>query len=762
MEHVKENTSLWWALRIKDPTIRDNLVRALKEQNKENKELAVLNLGAMITWNATTEGHEYWCKLNNGAALELLDTPYTQNSGEERLYEVGEWVTCVRNDKYGNPIGIYWKEGTVFQIKQVSGDRKWESQCVYPNVGAAGTFSKFVRPATAAEIATVVKDEWKTGDKLPAEWLNTVTLYERQGAAKGVIHGKDSEYYQQDRTVQGINEGWAKVTDSSDWLKPKSNYPTYPGTTEKKVEPVVSERMYKVGDRVKIIKGKPAGQIGTVEELGVPGLYWIKTDAGERLPLLSGEEGCSKEFELYKEPVPEKWSIVTTDGVKVYEKAEVYWYHVASKSLGFEGKIYGVQKHHEYSIGPTWLLFSTYEAAEEYRKKQCGETTDVQWACGDWVEVLDTANVRRMGKKEAAIGHRWQLSKDDANTLNEGHVVVCPDNRYCINYKAEDLKKVDGPHPTVTSIPTKAPTTTQEYKVGQRVIVHSGANNGNHDKGKGEITRVDTDYRIQPCIRVKFDNTECDIWCYEEHSRKFHVEILSDKIPTPPIPVERKWKVGDMFTTPDTSIATVMSIETVKATVKWDKIDGSTKNGPVPISNIDKWIQEGKWVPYTPEPTMVTLDNVYIGMKVVANKKYAAMYSSSTEKGGIVSEILKDRVIVNWVCNQSGLHDTKLHDLYVAPGETITNTNKQTNQVTTNQKTQTNDKQSNSTQHQDSSKCTISNSSSGTALDLRDDQERVITGSRRPGNSLRCDGQPELTARKHSSHTKGVGYCEKV
>jgi len=765
MEHVKENTSLYWALRIKDPTIRDNLVRALKEQKKENVQMPALKIGSMMTWDATTEGHKYWSKLSNGPALELLDTPYTQSSGKES-YSVGDWIVIIHGGAGG------WV-GDVVQIREVQKhDVKggWRYKTDKYTLSSSYPIETRIRKATAAEIATVVKDEWCVGDKLPVDWLNSVDTYGALRGAKMI-----SSTYSGNRKINKVEEGWGRISDACNcWLKPKSNYPTYPDTTvEKKAEPVVPERMYKVGDRVKIIKddtGKLLGQCGTVYEVGTMGLYWVNMDSGDNEILFSGEAGTSKQLELYTEPVPEKWSIVTTDGVKVYEDNDTWWLtedgttHLCTKeNPSTTRNRVGIEANIQYGL----LLFSTYEKAEEYRKKQCGETTDVQWKAGDWVEVLDTANVRKFNSD--AIGYRFQLETTAVESLNKGESCVeQPVQKYGVNYMPGSLKKVDGPHPTVTSTPTKAPTMEQKYEVGQRVVVHSGANTGNEYNGwRGEITAIDKSHLYQPCISVKFE-TGAEVWCYPNDRRIFNVEILSDKIPTPPIPVERKWQIGSKFKHRDGNPVVYTVEGTMEApVVSWAyPTEGKLDYKP---EVIDQVIQRGDWIPYTPEPTMVTLDNVYIGMKVVRGRDWN--YWDQDGEAGNVGVVLEDTTMENWVKVQwgNGIKNSyrvgynESYDLYVAPGETITNTNKQSNQVTTNQsKTQTNDKQINSTQHQDSSKCTISNRSTGTALDLRDDQERVITGSRRPGNSLRCDGQPELTAGKHSRHTKGVGYCEKV
>jgi hypothetical protein len=92
--------------------------------------------------------------------------------------------------------------------------------------------------------------------------------------------------------------------------------------------------------------------------------------------------------------------------------------------------------------------------------------------------------------------------------------------------------------------------------------------------------------------------------------------------------------------------------------------------------------------------------------------------------------------------------------------------NKEKDDNTTNNKTKnqtTNNGNNKQQSQQDSYSSNINNQSSyGTSVNLRTDQETISTGSRSTGTSLRCSGQSELFAIKHSGYPKGSGYCEEV
>ena len=66
----------------------------------------------------------------------------------------------------------------------------------------------------------------------------------------------------------------------------------------------------------------------------------------------------------------------------------------------------------------------------------------------------------------------------------------------------------------------------QDFRVGQKVFVNSGANID--CSGIGVIVKVDKEYCYQPCIRVRFKETGDAAWVYKMPTRDFNVQILGD------------------------------------------------------------------------------------------------------------------------------------------------------------------------------------------------------------------------------------------
>lgn len=614
MEQVKENTSIWWAMRIKDPTIRDNLVRALKEQGKENKELAELRLMHMITWHKTIEGADYWQKLDK-TTLELLPEPYCEKQG----YGVGDWV----------------------EVLDTANVRKFNSDAIG---------HRFQLEITAVES------------------LNGGDVCVEQPVQKYGVNYMPADLKKVDGPHPTVHSTPVIVSEA---------YPKAP----------TMEQKYEVGQWVVVIKGE-----------------------------------------------------TSTNNVGDIRK-------ITSKRQGF----------------------------------LCGKTQTVY-------------NLHPEGKDDS----KWEC--------------------------AETIRP---------ALPHEIPSTVQEYKVGQRVIVHSGANIPGYNGKKGEVVEIVSD---KPHIRVKFDNGGGVIHCYPDGDVLFNVEILPHEIPTKP--VERLWKIGEQYKTPDSSIATIVSVESVKATVKWDKSGGNTKSAPIPVSSIDKWIQDGRWklytpeptvrawkvgdrfeitgskyvihseeegevtihdsrginmgkfrpkhvdenwgtywIPYNPEPVMVTLENAVVGMKVVRGRDWDL--GEGSEGIGEIVRVLEtgNRGHVKWsnqltgeIYHRWGFSDQ--YELYVAPGETVTsnNTNNQSNQVTNKPKTQTNDKQSNSsgsTESKDSYSSTDSQITGTYSKNshIRRDIDTISTGERGESYSAKSKVKPTIAKEEYREpvgcymYSKRSGRC---
>lgn len=442
MHEIKNNTVEWWIRCIKDPTIRDEIMTDAKYKEYKNLELSKSdNLGTALTY-ALSSSNPRKEELRNAGygigneTIELLTQPYIgdlQANGVQSSYKENDWVYLLEEREQTAKIGEVYQVGGNYPddiwLKGVKG---------YPNYYLQ---KDAIRPATPEEIskATVRSNDWQVGEVLPNRWLDTVEVRRADGSLYTCA------LWNGNRTVEKVNKGKAVISDSIGlWLKPKSNYPTYPE-----------------------------------------------------------------------------------------------------------------------------------------------QPSTIQWKEGDWVEVLDTAIVKGYNSRD--IGYIWQLDEEAAKDLNAGTICIEKANKYATNFYPTDLKKVDGPHPTTSTfkagdrikrtvcpggsisvgdegivtavetdkmlsvswdngnaercnanyaekLPPKAPDMESEYKVGQRVIVHSGANIKGFDGSRGKILAVDKHASKQPHIHVEFESG-ARIHCYPETNTSFNVEILPYEIPGNNIPV---------------------------------------------------------------------------------------------------------------------------------------------------------------------------------------------------------------------------------
>lgn len=331
---------------------------------------------------------------------ELTATKFLQQYQGTIEYEVGDWVVILI-DQRGDP------EGTLTQVVHVE-----DFDSVYvKNITRLGTsITKWaagvntIRPATPEEIASVTKPTpvlikkpepyiWD-GDVLPEEywvenpWPGTdytefVDLFNGMkkgnnvGGASRWYHVKDSEYQ-----------------ECHNYSNPTTELPIVPYELWKSIleqpaseaEPV-TERMFKKGDRVKVVRGSYESCIGTVDDIGqARSLYYVILDNGDASWFFSGKDGTGIDIVHYKDgPAVPKWSIVTTDGLRVYEGDKVWWLQPAGNKWFGDDSTEGdelVKETDEDHIEDGYLPFSTFEAAEGYISKQ-KQSAGRKWKVGD-------------------------------------------------------------------------------------------------------------------------------------------------------------------------------------------------------------------------------------------------------------------------------------------------------------------------------------------------------------------------------------------
>ena len=252
---------------------------------------------------------------------ELTAAQFLQQYQGTIEYEVGDWVVLLRN-QCGDPAGTITQItkviGTSVDVKNVT-----RQPLSVEHVWSATTDS--IRPATPEEIASVTKVEpvavnkpelyiWD-GDVLPDEyWVENpdkisceIAQYLKMLKGGGCWKG-DGNWYK--ITPEEVIPTEKKQEDDLP-IVPYKLWKQILTTPDNQVEqPAVKERMFKKGDRVKVVKGIYEGCLGVVDE-GGDALYYVNLDSGDnRVILFSGEGGTGVEFVHYtEEPAGRKWKV---------------------------------------------------------------------------------------------------------------------------------------------------------------------------------------------------------------------------------------------------------------------------------------------------------------------------------------------------------------------------------------------------------------------------------------------------------------------
>lgn len=637
------------------------------------------------------------------------------------------------------------------------------------------------------------KDEWKVGDKLPKYWLDKqdTYIYANGGKNPRKVFSSDREVAEVDPT------GWARISNTSMvYLKPKKNYQDYDKTIQQ-----------------------------------------------------------------------EPWSIVCTDGVRVYAGEEVWW--LSPNNTHFYNHRNTINADYAKSLEKGYKIFSTYEAAESYRQKQCGEVKKdpnlAYYNVGDWIYIINAgcrcstyrieedgpctietgsviqvleigdeihhgaASYRTTGgwisggktnhrlvtnseipKKQCepeykvgdwvvwpnGSGEARQISKynnaTDWSVWYKGEEVPYSHNIYDIvrpatkeeipvqsigwkpgdRWRHRDAKggksigqigsdgMVDidwGEFNSNNRLTVKQinelvesgrwiinPPEYPEYKEGQRVLVHNGANVIRYNGQEGVVVRLDKEHIYQPHITVKFEDGS-EIYCYPYNDRPFNVEILPDTVEQQPVP-ERKWKIGDRFRV-GSSIHELLYMDGDNV-----RISTSDKTGVnYTIEEVNKYWGKD-WIPYNLDPIPVTKENAVVGMKVVRGKDWD--YGEEDGGDGIgtihtIGDTIKTTaegwVGVQWEGDIEDSVDENYrigyenkYDLYIAPEETITNN--QPNKNTNNQKQQNNEKSISINSKED-------NIYKGISLIEWPQEEIISTGTYAKGKSLSVHAEPDNISR---------------
>lgn len=452
-------------------------------------------------------------------------------------YEVGDWVVIT-----GGYSNMY--NGQLYQIKGYDGAHWWVKTKDYNQCFLDKTR---IRPATPEEIASVTKVVPKDpdvyiwdGDVLPDEyWVENpwfgkdktefVSLF--NGMRKGNNVGGASRWYR-------VKD--SKYQESTDWVSSNTDLPIVPYKLWKSIleqpdpqaEPVI-ERMFKKGDRIKVVRGSYEGCLGVIADVGLGSIYLANLDSGDKyVVLFSGETGTNVDIVHYKDepavsvmekpqyhidnvkgrriaincttkelyttvvelcdrttngkmmrsktkgwedynekvcvdissypgyadidwcesasykiitaeeflrdngivlPAVSKWSIVTTDGVRVYEGGEIWWIKPDGQTYSFSctgGRSTKLLKVNEEDIRKGYIPFSTFEAAEEYISKQ-KQPAGRKWKVGEkycipgdnsggWYIREYTKALYKVETSEGLKDYKYEAREID-DYVNSGH-----------------------------------------------------------------------------------------------------------------------------------------------------------------------------------------------------------------------------------------------------------------------------------------------------------------------------------------------------
>jgi hypothetical protein len=235
--------------------------------------------------------------------------------------------------------------------------------------------------------------------------------------------------------------------------------------------------------------------------------------------LFRTEENAEKWIETQNKS---KWSTVTVDGVTVYEGDTVHWLHKEGKSHWGPSKLDRIAN--KDALDQKYPVFSTYQAAEEYRQKQCEpKYPDVQVG-RTYIDIYDSPAIMYtiseiVGDKNKICWNNHHIWED--NTISQGKWNRGRYQQYIEPKKQEPVD--DG---------------CNHYKVGQWVVIITDQSGD----PIGTISQITEVYDKEQFVRVR--GKENNIWraCMNAIRPATEQEIQSVQ---KPIEKKEEYKIGD-------------------------------------------------------------------------------------------------------------------------------------------------------------------------------------------------------------------------
>ncbi len=329
----------------------------------------------------------------------------------------------------------------------------------------------------------------------------------------------------------GCQGYWYKITTNGKYVYKRDEWRDIPVITWEEWKAAIENHYSKkeehsikdvrVGDWVCMLKERGQGaKIGDVYQIGGnnPGNMWLKgVSEYPQYYVYNSDIRLATQQEIDKVNPPKvadtrkKLSFKTEDGYDLYKGDIVVWIH---KSQGLWQYSYTLPASDDIQM-PSVKVFHYRETADKWVAEQnqiLQKPVMEELKEGDWVEVLDTLNVKSYDAN--AIGYKWQITENAIRDWKNGDVAIkCSTQKYGVNYRREDVKKIPAPVAQLV-VPEPTIVTADNAYVGLRVQYKTGIYGDEVKKGEwGTITRISN----KNCVWVKWDI------CKKELSHRFDV-----------------------------------------------------------------------------------------------------------------------------------------------------------------------------------------------------------------------------------------------
>ena len=496
-----------------------------------SKDKEEMNMPVVIT--------ERFNQLSRGSVHEdeLTATEFLQQYQSTIEYEVGDWVVILK-DQSGDPVGTITQVVHVEDFDSVYVKNITKPHSSIPN-WSAGVDK--IRPATPEEIASVTKVVPKDPD----------------------VYIWDGDVLPDEYWVENPNRATCEVAK---YLKMLPGGEHWNG----------NGRWYKIMPE-DIESHKHKGK--------------------DDLPIVSYElwKSILEQPNPQAEPAVPKWSIVTTDGVRVYEGDPSWWLDKEVKE--HRNKQYNptkITKNHKGSVRAGYLLFSTFEAAEEYISKQ-KQSAGRRWKVGDRYCNPNDLECDRNEQPNTVGWYIRQLSKDNYKV----ETADGKDRMRRYSYTAKNIDDYVNRRIWVPYVEKKESTVKEMWKVGD--ILPSEWLNSVEDfrtykgKSRGSGNKYYSSHRVVEQVKEGWAliSETNDLWLApkDQYPTYLTESTVKENI------VSIGWKPGDSWRHKNNGCGLSISVHPKDGDSNMYFIDyGKDGTAWRTVEEINRFVREGKWI----------------------------------------------------------------------------------------------------------------------------------------------------------------------